>query len=383
MDTFYNKSKAVQTLDKIIVEQTAAAASPQMYILDSIYNRIHTSSYQESTETFGLSICQRDGDAVSRLTQCNEETGETEEATIAIQGIMSSINFLPFNVRSHRSDNVKCLAHARQSMTLMELGSPYFDQMVENSRHTCSMFSRYTLNAKLLLRPEFLAKYSAETDGGINQHVMITASNRFFTPIKQARALEAVDINVKIDPRGLLAKVDQTRYVHTKDNTIDYYALTEVTTLTDWGHHRDPDVDDMHSTEGKLHSKVITEKHYSFRQQLNYDSVGRNVPRATPRTANRMVAERAASSKASRDREEADDKPAQSTSSTGRYVQGRIAQCTEGRMRDDLVVVPGKRTEVGMHSEESSGHIPWVDNVNAPAQSAIDKMAPYIPFQDP
>ncbi|KAF9488005.1 hypothetical protein BDN71DRAFT_1436439 [Pleurotus eryngii] len=134
MDTFYNKSKAVQTLDKIIVERTAAAASLQMYILDS---------------------------------------------------------------------------------------------MVENSCHTYSMFSRYTPNTKLLPRPEFLAKYSVETNGGIDQHITITASNRFFTPIKQAGALEAVNINVEIDPQGLLAKVDQTRYVHTEDNIIDYYILTE------------------------------------------------------------------------------------------------------------------------------------------------------------
>ncbi|KAF4582625.1 hypothetical protein EYR40_002548 [Pleurotus pulmonarius] len=214
MDAFYDKSKAVQTLDKIIAERTAAAASPQMYILDS-----------ESTETFGLSICRGDGDAVSRLTQRNEETGETEEATIAIQGIVSSINLPPFDARSHRGDDVKRLAHA--SVTLTGLGSPCFDRMVENSRRAYSMFSRYTPNAKLLPRPEFLAKYSAETNGGIDQHVTIAASNRFFTPIKQAGALEAVDINVEIDPRGLLAKVDRTRYVHTEDNTVDYYVLTE------------------------------------------------------------------------------------------------------------------------------------------------------------
>ncbi|KAF4587946.1 hypothetical protein EYR38_009907 [Pleurotus pulmonarius] len=216
MDDFYDKAKAVQTLDKLIAERTAAAASPQMHNLDS-----------ETTEIFGLSICRADGDAASRLTQRNEETTETEEATIAIQGIICSIGLPPFDARSNRPDDIKRLTHARQSVTLTGLGSTSFDRTVENGRRAYSMFSRYTPNAKLLPRPEFLGRHSAEPGGGGNQHTTIVASNRFFTPIKQAGGLEVVEIDTETDPRGLLAKVDRTRYAHTEDNVVHYYVLTD------------------------------------------------------------------------------------------------------------------------------------------------------------
>ncbi|KAF9496245.1 hypothetical protein BDN71DRAFT_1505941 [Pleurotus eryngii] len=134
MDDFYDKAKAVQTLDKLIVEQTAAAASPQMHNLDL-----------ETTENFDL------------------------------------------------TDDIKCLTHARQSVTLTGLGSTSFDRTVENGR---CMFSRYTSNAKLLPRPEFLAT------------VFLL-------------------IDTETDPQGLLVKVDQTRYVHMEDNMVHYYVLTD------------------------------------------------------------------------------------------------------------------------------------------------------------
>ncbi|KAJ8695785.1 hypothetical protein PTI98_005712 [Pleurotus ostreatus] len=86
------------------------------------------------------------------------------------------------------------------------------------------MFSRYTPNAKLLPCPEFLGK-----EGGNQQedseHLTIMASNRFFTPAKQSTGLEVVDINAEIDPRGILSKVDHTKFLHTEDNTVEYYII--------------------------------------------------------------------------------------------------------------------------------------------------------------
>lgn len=85
------------------------------------------------------------------------------------------------------------------------------------------MFSRYTPNAKLLPSPEFLGKYEADFGNGIDPHGTITASNRFFTPAKQAAGLSTVAVNDEIDPRGALARVDQTKWIHTEDNSVDYY----------------------------------------------------------------------------------------------------------------------------------------------------------------
>ncbi|KAF9488567.1 hypothetical protein BDN71DRAFT_1403116, partial [Pleurotus eryngii] len=114
-----------------------------------------------------------------------------------------------------------------QSVTLTELGSSCFDQTVENCCHTYSMFSRYTPSAKMLPVLEFLGNHSAATDGGTEQQVTVTASSRFFTPVKQSSSLETMNINTEIDLQGFLAKVDQTKFVHTDDNTVDYYVLTK------------------------------------------------------------------------------------------------------------------------------------------------------------
>ncbi|KAF9492894.1 hypothetical protein BDN71DRAFT_1497277 [Pleurotus eryngii] len=181
----------------------------------------------ETTETFGLCISRQDGDVASRLTQRNDKTGDTEEATVALQGIVCKINLPPFEARTSRPDDLKRLAHVRQSITLTGLGSKRFEQTVENSRRAYSMFSRYTPNARLIPTPEFLGKQQIECDTNGDQHLTISASNRFFTPAKQCASLETVNVNAELDPRGTLAKVDQSKYLHTEDNSIDYYILTD------------------------------------------------------------------------------------------------------------------------------------------------------------
>lgn len=55
---------------------------------------------QEATEKFNLSIRREVSDTVSRLTQCNEDTGEAEEATVAIQGIICGAKLPPFETWS-------------------------------------------------------------------------------------------------------------------------------------------------------------------------------------------------------------------------------------------------------------------------------------------
>ncbi|KAF7426536.1 hypothetical protein PC9H_008905 [Pleurotus ostreatus] len=215
MDSFYDKAKAVQTLEQLIAERTEAASSPQMYRMDS-----------EATEKFNLSIRREVSDTASRLTQCNEDTGEAEEATVAIQGIICGAKLPPFETWSSRPEDAKRLAHSRQSVTLTGLGSQSFEHIVENCRRAYSMFSRYTPNARLVPSPEFLGRQRVGGSDDTDEYSTITASNRFFTPSKQAAGLTVVDINSELDPRGILEKVDKTKWLHTEDNAVDYYVLS-------------------------------------------------------------------------------------------------------------------------------------------------------------
>ncbi|KAF4600272.1 hypothetical protein EYR38_004896 [Pleurotus pulmonarius] len=159
---------------------------------------------------------------ISKLVQRND-AGEAEEATIAIQGIISGCLLPPFELKSNRPDEIRRLAHVRQSVTITGLGSTSFESIVENCRRTHTMFSRYTPNAKLHPLPDFLGKYKSANASGVNEHTTITASARFFTPAKQAAGFSIVDVNPELDPRGVLGKVDGTKWMHTDDNEVGYY----------------------------------------------------------------------------------------------------------------------------------------------------------------
>ncbi|KAG9221874.1 hypothetical protein CCMSSC00406_0005699 [Pleurotus cornucopiae] len=209
MDAFYNKAEAVRVLDEIITERIDAAPGLQMYGMDS-----------EAVEKFGLTIVKEETNAASKLIQVNELTGEAEEALIAIQGIVTGCLLPPFEPKSSRPDETRRLAHARQSVTIAGLGSKSFNTIVQNSRHMYTMFSRYTPNAKLQPVPEFIGKYRGTGDSSTVESSTITASSRFFTPVKQASGLDIVDINAELDPRGVLSKVDASKWVHTEDNEI-------------------------------------------------------------------------------------------------------------------------------------------------------------------
>ncbi|KDQ31985.1 hypothetical protein PLEOSDRAFT_1013960, partial [Pleurotus ostreatus PC15] len=150
-----------------------------------------------------------------KLIQLNDVTGEAEEVSIAIQGIIASCVLPPFELRSSRPNKAKQLAHARQSITITGLGSKSFDNIVQNCRHMYTMFI-----------PEFISKYRDAGNGGAIESPALTASSCFFTPVKQASGFNVVSINPELDPHGILGKVDATKWVHTEDNKVGYYIQT-------------------------------------------------------------------------------------------------------------------------------------------------------------
>ncbi|KAG5220796.1 hypothetical protein IMY05_C4516000200 [Salix suchowensis] len=179
---------------------------------------------QEGVERFGLTILKEGTDVASKLTQHNEATGDAEEASIAIQGIISGCQLPPFDLKANRPDEIRRLAHVRQSVTITGLGSTSFKSIAANCRHMHTMFGRYTPNALLQSLPEYMGKLRNE-NGCDDDYPTITASTRFFTPAKQAQGFATVDVNPELDPRGVLGKVDAAKWVHTEDNEVGYYIL--------------------------------------------------------------------------------------------------------------------------------------------------------------
>ncbi|KAF4588053.1 hypothetical protein EYR38_010014 [Pleurotus pulmonarius] len=193
MDAYYDTSLAVAALEDHI-ESRAEAGLPQMFIMTA-----------EMGDRFGLNI-HGSPNGTSKLVRHQNPSGEVEEATIGIQGIVCKTALPPFSIGIRRGDNRT--RHLRQGITVTGLGSKHFDQIIANAKHIHTMFSRYTPKDKVK------AGYST-----------ISASNRFFTPKKQATDYEEVTIGEEIDPHGVLGNVDTEKWVYTEDNKVDYYTI--------------------------------------------------------------------------------------------------------------------------------------------------------------
>ncbi|KAF9492883.1 hypothetical protein BDN71DRAFT_1432926 [Pleurotus eryngii] len=193
MDKFYSKIKAgeqtstsirhweanhplVRYLNNIFKECNTNPNSPQMYGMTP-----------KAVDRFKLSIVKEDSDTASKLVKQDEETQELEEATVAIQGILCKAILLLFNLKI-----------------------------------------RYTPKAKLVPVLEFIGNVEITNDSRSSlTHSTIVASNRFFTPAKQADGLDTIAISLEVDSCGILTKVDGSRWIHTKDNEVAYYILSE------------------------------------------------------------------------------------------------------------------------------------------------------------
>ncbi|KAF9493226.1 hypothetical protein BDN71DRAFT_1432680 [Pleurotus eryngii] len=197
MDTFYDKKSRI--LNELIAEQMHTSSSLQMYSMD-----------MEAVVKSRLSIA-KESEVVSKLIRKNEHTGKTEEAIIAFQGIILACILPLFEIKNQCLDDSKWLSHIQQSVTITRLGLDTFKQIIANSRHTYSMFSCYIPNTKLVAISEFIVKDKSLLDN-TNKNATITASNCFFTPIKQTAGLTTVDIGTELNHCRSLVKVDNANY---------------------------------------------------------------------------------------------------------------------------------------------------------------------------
>jgi hypothetical protein len=71
------------------------------------------------------------------------------------------------------------------------------------------------------VRPLKLLPWMPSTFSG---YKTIQSYNRYFTSTKLANHSDAVPFDSLIDPYGVLASVDQSRYIHTAANNVGYFA---------------------------------------------------------------------------------------------------------------------------------------------------------------
>ncbi|KAJ8517592.1 hypothetical protein ONZ45_g5231 [Pleurotus djamor] len=207
MDKFYDNNQAVKTLDAVIQKETDHA---------------DTCVYFMKPDTFisgGYSIVpQGNREYILARGTTSEEMGE---ATICIQGIISGSVLPPFPKGTSTMENR--LKTLRQGITITGLHSTPFQTAVANLRILHAMFKRFTPEGTLEETADFLGSY---VDANGDEHLSVTANNRFFTRTQYAQDVGIVPVRADIDPHGLFSKVDPQKFVHTEDNQVTYHLLT-------------------------------------------------------------------------------------------------------------------------------------------------------------
>ena len=75
--------------------------------------------------------------------------------------------------------------------------------------------------------PEASLEPWALTTGSTTQGIIFEASNRYFTPKRDAPDMEPVPISPLIDPRGILENLKKEVFLHGEENQVYYYQAQE------------------------------------------------------------------------------------------------------------------------------------------------------------
>lgn len=106
----------------------------------------------------------------------------------------------------------------RQGMTLTGLQTPTFTKAAEAIRDIHSHFDRQFQEDTL--------EGQANTEGYENVD-QISMSNRYFTPAREAKDMQAMHFLPGVDPTGILHAMAQEdsncAYIHTEDNQVHYF----------------------------------------------------------------------------------------------------------------------------------------------------------------
>lgn len=105
------------------------------------------------------------------------------------------------------------LRYLRQGVTVTALGGPTFADAEKGVFDIFALFCRATEGSGTM---EPLAR---DTYQGFPS---LSASNRYFTPRRDASSAEEIDIDDVMDPQGHLRSLLGTEYLYTADNAVRY-----------------------------------------------------------------------------------------------------------------------------------------------------------------
>jgi len=93
------------------------------------------------------------------------------------------------------------------------MGSPTFEEAVKSAYELYQRFQRQFPDGKLENWNTMMYK----------EHYSLDASNRYFTPKRDALTMEHVPFSKVVDPNGVLEEMARMDYIHGEENEVQYY----------------------------------------------------------------------------------------------------------------------------------------------------------------
>ena len=112
------------------------------------------------------------------------------------------------------SPDSRQIRYLRQDISITGLGLEEFQDQVNSIPDITALFTRAVREDKI--QPITMI---GEQEG----FTTLNASNRYFTARKEAQTAKELPFHQDIDPKGNLAKLIGTQFVHLEENNVSYY----------------------------------------------------------------------------------------------------------------------------------------------------------------
>ncbi|KAH7908102.1 hypothetical protein BJ138DRAFT_976178, partial [Hygrophoropsis aurantiaca] len=141
------------------------------------------------------------------------DDGSAEEMCVRIQGILCDKDLPPLASRPKNHQ----LQHVRQTVHITGLGDKTFASAVDSIFRGQSVLSRN-------ITDDSLEEWKPIDFQG---HLAIAISNRYFVNKRYANGAPKVPFSKLADSNGYLEDCSSAEYIHTEDNEVDYYLMSD------------------------------------------------------------------------------------------------------------------------------------------------------------
>lgn len=112
------------------------------------------------------------------------------------------------------SPNSNHIRHLKQGVSITGLGLEEFQSQLNMVPDIAALFTRAVNEDKI--QPNSIV-------GELEEFTTLNASNRYFTPRKDARSAKELVFHNDVDPYGNLSRLIGPMYTHIEENNVSYY----------------------------------------------------------------------------------------------------------------------------------------------------------------